>query len=137
MPRRRYSDRFGRGPAAPREVEALRVALVLVMGVLRGEAAPDARQAVSEDYGQRFRYVQRALVKLADAYPAVARALRILELDGVFVWDHPRRARQYLDELAEAAEGIARSAADEAELHPGPLGRRNLGEKQSRPRRKR
>ena len=91
-----------------RELHALRLAVGILITMLRGELHQSGYQYISTDVDERMLWVRRVLAPLAAISPPVRHALRLLDPDRI----NARLAKRSLIEadLAHAADDLARWA---------------------------
>lgn len=95
--------------AEAREHHAIRLALILALGVLQAGSFAADHQPLPGDYIDHYAWLRQALAPLARRSPTVALARRLINLAGPTIrWDHGRALRRDLLRLAIAADRLAR-----------------------------
>lgn len=95
--------------AEQQEHQAIRLALILALGVLQaGSFTPD-HQPLPGDYIDHHAWLRQVLEPLARRSPTVALARRLINLAGPTIrWDEGRALRRDLLRLAIAADRLGR-----------------------------
>lgn len=92
-----------------REHHAIRLALILSLGVLQAGSFAADHQPLSGDYLDHHAWLRQVLAPLARRSPTVALARRLINLAGPTIrWDEGRALRRDLLRLAIAADQLAR-----------------------------
>src|ERR1035437_3779762 len=92
-----------------REHHAIRLGLVLALGVIQNGGFVRALQPLPMDYDQQWAWLRRALKPLARHSPAITQARRLIDLDGRIAWDNPRTLKRHLLRLVDEAERLGQT----------------------------
>ncbi len=91
------------------EHQAVRLALILALGVLQAGSFAADHQPLSGDYIDHHAWLRQVLEPLARRSPTVALARRLINLAGPTIrWDEGRVLRRDLLRLAIAADRLSR-----------------------------
>ena len=91
--------------AEAREFHAVRLALMLALGVIQAGAFAAGHEALPGDQYDHARWLRDVLRQLGRRSPTAALAARLINIEGPRIaWDDPRIVRRHLVRLAAEAE---------------------------------
>ncbi len=102
-----------------RELDALRMATVLIAAVMRSEVFTPRYAPIADDLETRLDWLRAALLPLGPSSSALRKALRLLKHESISpLWDDPKWARRELKRIKSDIQKLALTPTHTRNLHP-------------------